>query len=303
MKHMKHRKGTAGRLAVVAGLLILSLLLSSCSVWRWMWAEETVTPPEFSDLIIGADDTPYPNAVAYDPDETHTGTDIYYIGTGANKDYIIVIDAGHQAKANNEKEPIGPGSDIMKPKVSQGAEGEKTGSEYAFNLSVALFLRDELYARGYSVVMIRETDDVDISNKERAEIANKYQAAAYVRIHANSSDNTEIKGALTMCPTAANPYPACAARYEESRLLSETVLDAFCEATSRDKREIIETDDMTGLNWANVPSTIVEMGFLSNPSEDSTMANIWFHRDAAEGIANGIDAYIKALPAIADAKQ
>ncbi len=289
-----------GRLSVVAGLLILSMLLSSCSVWQWMWTEESVETLDMSDLVVGDAASLEARAVKYDKDNVYPGTDIYYIGQGANKDKIIVIDAGHQLNANSETEPNGPGSEIMKAQCTQGATGVSTGTpEHELNLAVALLLRDELYERGYSVVMIRETASVDISNKARAEIANKYKAAAYIRIHANSFDDPEAQGALTMCQSENNPYPDCAARYAESYLLSQTVLDAYCDATSRQKRAITETDTMTGINWAAVPSTIVEMGFMSNASEDKIMANAWFRRQAAEGIADGVDAYFAAVSELA----
>lgn len=300
MKHTHtkytHGRGRLGRWGVLAALLVLPVLLSSCSVWKWMWTKEPVESLGPSDLLVEGDNSLDARAVKYAKDQVYPGTDIYYIGTGDNKDKIIVIDAGHQLHANSELEPVGPGAESTKAKVTQGATGVETGQhEYELTLAVALLLRDELYARGYSVVMIRETDNVDISNKERAEIANKYAASAYIRIHGNSFTDSGVRGALTMCQTPDNPYPDCAAHYNESRLLSETVLSAFCEATSRDRREIIETDGMTGINWSAVPSTIVEMGFMSNPTEDRYMANMWFRRQAAEGIADGVDAYFRQL--------
>lgn len=291
----------ARRLSALALWLVVPVLLSSCSVWTWMWTKESTDAMDPSDLLVEGDNSPESRAVKYDKDQVYPGTDIYYIGTGENKDKIIVIDAGHQLHANNELEPVGPGSVNMKEKVAQGATGVSTGQhEYELNLAVALLLRDELYARGYSVVMIRETDNVDISNKERAEIANKYAAAAYIRIHGNSFDDANVRGALTMCQTSDNPYPDCAAQYRESRLLSEAVLSAFCEATTRNQREIIETDGMTGINWSAVPSTIIEMGFMSNPTEDQHMSSAWFRRQAAEGIADGLDAYFKELQQLSE---
>ena len=115
----------------------------------------------------------------------------------------IAIDAGHQAHGNSEQEPIGPGASQTKAKVASGTTGRTTGvTEYQLNLDVALKLRDELEARGYEVYMIRETNDVDISNAERAQLAAESGSDILIRIHANGSDNTSVAGTLTMAPRA-----------------------------------------------------------------------------------------------------
>jgi N-acetylmuramoyl-L-alanine amidase len=57
-------------------------------------------------------------------------------------------------------------------------------------------------------------------------------------------------------------------------------------------------DDMTGTNWSEVPTTIVEMGFLSNKSDDRLMATEYFRQEAAVGIADGLDAYFVRLAEI-----
>lgn len=211
-------------------------------------------------------------------------------GGKSRSDIMIAIDAGHQSRANLGTEPVGPGSSVKKTKVSGGATGVATGiPEYKLNLKVAKKLKKELESRGYQVYMIRTKNDVNISNKQRTILANKSGAEIYLRIHADGAASSSARGASMLYPSKANKYVGELSK--ASKKLSNCILKSYCRQTGIRNRGLVQRDDLTGTNWSKIPVTLIELGFLSNPSEDRYMQKASNQEKMAKGIAKGIDDY------------
>ena len=205
----------------------------------------------------------------------------------------IAIDPGHQGSwvDMSAQEAMAPGSSETKAKATTGTEGRFSGvPEYELNLRIALALKSELISRGYEVVMTREDNDTAISNQERAQLANDSGAEACIRIHANGSDDSSVSGALAMAPSEQNPYVGNLSA--ESVRLSQCVLDSYCERTGLSNDGVIYADDMTGINFSEIPVTILELGYMSNESDDLYMTSEENENDMVQGIADGLDLYL-----------
>ena len=217
-------------------------------------------------------------------DDAETAPEIPFNG------HTVAIDAGHQAKANTSKEPIGPSSTTMKAKMPEGAVGTSSGvPEYEVTLTVAKKLEKELINRGYHVVMIRTSHDVNMSSAERSVAANKSGADILIRLHAGSMDNSSVYGALSTCMTAQNPYNA--SLHDKSYNLSKKIVDTVCGTTGTKNRGVQETDSSSDINWCEIPVCVFEMGFLSNPDEDTWLQDDGYQGKIASGIAGAVDAY------------
>ncbi len=211
--------------------------------------------------------------------------------------FTVVIDPGHQGPSvdMSAPEPMAPGSSQTKPKATSGTQGNFSGvPEYEVNLQVSVLLQEELVKRGYHVVMTRTDNETAISNSERAVLATEQNADITVRIHANSAGSSSASGALTMAPTSANQYLSSDI-IEKSNTLASCIISHYCTATGLENKGVISSDNMTGTNWSTVPVAILEMGFMSNQSDDLYITDTANHPIMVSGIADGIDEYFSIV--------
>lgn len=208
-----------------------------------------------------------------------------------NNKFTICIDPGHQEKGNPSLEPVGPGSGYKKAKVSSGATGVATKKpEYKLNLEASIILKHILENKGFNILMTRERHDVNISNAQRAILANEKNADVVIRIHADSLDNSGKTGASILIPQKDGKYTS--GIFEESNKCALKIKELL-EKESIQVNGIFERNDLTGFNWSKVPVVLLEMGFLSNYNEDLMMSNPEYQRKMMQSVADGLEIYLK----------
>lgn len=187
---------------------------------------------------------------------------------------VIVLDAGHG----------GPDG---------GAESRDGLIEKDVTLAISLYLRDYLQQSGAKVIMTRD-NDVDLAPKhikgfsrrktedliKRVQIVNNKHADLLVSIHLNSIPSPVWSGAQTFY------YP----KYPKSKLLSDLIQDELQKNLQTD-RKAKTAHSIYLIKAAEIPSALVEIGFLSNPEEARRMANEFYQRKVAETIYRGILRY------------
>ncbi|MEH7130851.1 N-acetylmuramoyl-L-alanine amidase [Neobacillus drentensis] len=204
--------------------------------------------------------------------------------------FLVVIDPGHQVRANLEKEPIGPGGMESKIKVTGGTSGVATGKpEYQLALEASLVLGELLQSKGIQVIYTRTTNDVNLSNRERAVIANQNQADLFIRIHADGSTDSNVHGLSVLTPAENSPYTK--AIFVDSLKASQSIIEEVSKNSAIKVNGISYRGDLSGFNWAKVPSTLVEMGFMSNPTEDKNLSDPTYLKNLLTNVTDGILQY------------
>lgn len=180
----------------------------------------------------------------------------------------IFVDAGHG------------GSD-------PGAVGNDVTESYV-NLSVAVQLAELLRDGGYQVKLYRSTNSenvlsgksADLTN--RARTANEWGADYFISIHTNSSPNP-----------AANGFEAYIYRLGNyAQPIAESIVNSF---TSRlgSKNNGVRAANFAVLRQTRMPAVLLELGYLSNPTEALNLNSPAWQTAAAEAIYNGIYNYVK----------
>lgn len=199
---------------------------------------------------------------------------------------VVVVDPGHSSNGNREQERNSPDSDLMKIKDPGGAQGVVSRTpEYVVAMSVSLKLKAKLEQNGIKVIMTKTQDSESPGNIDRAEVGNKNNADLAIRIHCDSADSKSAKGASMLVPA---PVGYAKDVSEVSKKYGQIILNDLVATAGMNNRGTVERSDLTGFNWSKVPVVLVEMGFMSNPEEDTLLNSEEYQNKLAEGLSKGI---------------
>lgn len=180
-----------------------------------------------------------------------------------------------------------PGVPVIVVDAGHGGEDEGCARagvcEKDINLAIARLVRDRLNGLGYQVIMTRE-DDTYIAKEDRVKLANESNADLYISIHQNASDETEVEGIEVWYEEADI---AC-----ESRRLALLVGQQTVKKTGAPEREYQGDSQIHVIENTNMPSCLIETGFLSNAGERSKLVTAEYQAQIADGIVQGIEYYL-----------
>jgi N-acetylmuramoyl-L-alanine amidase len=200
---------------------------------------------------------------------------------------LICLDPGHGTVPGigRQLEPIGPGSRQLKVKDPGGAAGEAPVA-----LAIARRTRSLLLARGYRVAMTRDGVGYRGGNRERARLCNERHAVLMIRIHADGSTDSSVRGISTLVPALRPGWTDDI--YGPSLRAGQLLQRELVASTEARDLGVVERSDLTGFNWADVPAVLVETGFMSNRSESVLLRSAAYQEKVASALVRATQRFL-----------
>ena len=206
-------------------------------------------------------------------------------GSGDLTGLKIGINPGHQHKTIKEHYPIAPGSSKTAKGVKTGASGKSTHqNEYEVVLDIGLKLKRILEEHGAEVVITRTSNEVMLTNIDRAQMLNEAGVDVALQLHNNSASNSSKTGVSGYIRTTGDWV-------EESRAIAECLCKGMANNTPFKNLGVKIENEFMSLNWTTTPSVLLEMGYLSNRSDDKLLALDETREGLAWGIYEGLCDY------------
>ncbi len=187
-----------------------------------------------------------------------------------SREPLVILDAGHGGK-------------------DPGARGNNL-DEKDINLAVALEVGEILEDDGIRVIYTRD-DDTFVALNDRPNIANMYNASIFVSIHCNSNVSSSPSGTETYCYYPLS-NPALYMQKDERYNLALRIQEEMVSRLGLNDRGVKQAN-FEVLRETDMPSALVEMGFISNPGDAALLGQSTIQKRAAKAIAEAIADYMQ----------
>ncbi|MGA5467533.1 N-acetylmuramoyl-L-alanine amidase [Streptomyces arboris] len=216
----------------------------------------------------------------------------------------VVIDPGHNPRNREHTKEINEQVDIGTGRKECDTTGTSTNAGYAearFTLDVSHRLRELLQAQGARVLLTHDDDrPFGPCIDERARIGNEAKADVVVSVHADGSA-VGNRGFHVILPAAVKGGGADTSKIVKSSAdLGARIAGHFVRTTGSAPSNYVgggtgldTRDDLGGLNLSTVPKVFVECGNMRDPKDAALLTDASWRQKAAEGMADGIAAYLK----------
>lgn len=264
----------------------------------------TPTPSAASNVVTSQTVSFNPSWQYAGNSKIHSGTaTLYKAASSVNKGKTVCVNAGHGTKGGESVRTLchpdgtpkvtGGSTDAgatTAMAVASGTTLDDGTEERTATLALALKVKDRLLAEGYNVLMIRETDDVQLDNIARTLMANNL-ADCHISLHYDSTQSD--KGAYYMGPADVSSYLSMepvASHHAQHDQLGNSIISGLKSSGVKIWDSGRLGADLTQTSYSTVPSIDLEVGDRASDHSDSTLTNI------ANGIASGLNTYF-GLPA------
>lgn len=210
----------------------------------------------------------------------------YATQTIGNKVYIMEVSIANNTSVLKQGRAY-VNRDYYKVFIDPGHGGYDNGASYngfledEINLRISHKIKNILETKGVQVDMSRE-DDRFLSLTERTRMANNIGSDVFVSIHQNSESSGQAKGIETYYGPNRN----------ESKELATDIQNDLIQGTGGINRGV-KSGRFTVIQVSNMPSSLVENGFISNKEEATKLNSNEYQNKLANSIANGILEYLE----------
>lgn len=176
---------------------------------------------------------------------------------------VIVIDAGHGGTDSGS--------------VKNGIK------EKDINLKIAIKLQKTLEKKGYKVVMTR-SDDIAISLRQRAKLANQTKGDLFISIHQNSFKDSSVHGIEVFY------HPQKETPDEE---LANCLQEALVQETGAKNRYTRSATNLVVIRESKMPACLIESAYISNEHERQLITTDDYQNKVVQGIIKGVENFLE----------